>query len=77
MGRVEFLWCAQRTVGEADGRLKYATRDDLWAEKRREDALRDAGFEVVRFGWADVLHRPEVLRDRVRRAFARAGLRAA
>ena len=45
---------------------------DRFAEKQREDALRDLGWQVVRWLWAD-LYRPGVIRDRVLRAFARAG----
>lgn len=75
--RVDFLWRALRTVGEADGRAKYDRPEDLWREKRREDALRDTGFEVFRFGWAEALHRPELLRERALRAFARAERHAA
>ena len=77
VGRVDYLWPEQRTVGEADGRLKYDDPGRLWAEKRREDALRDAGFEVFRFTWAEALNQPEVLRDRALRAFARAAARRA
>jgi very-short-patch-repair endonuclease len=78
VARTDFLWDEERTVGEADGRLKYG--DDpaaLWEEKLREDRLRDLGFEVVRFGWSEALHRPEQLADRVRRAFARGRRRSA
>jgi hypothetical protein len=76
VGRVDFLWEAHRTVAEADGRLKYAGDPAvLWAEKQREDRLRDAGFEVVRFTWDDALRRPAVLGERVRRAFERARVR--
>lgn len=54
IGRVDFLWPAHRTVGEFDGRGKYDRADVLWAEKCREDRLRAAGFQVVRWTWADV-----------------------
>lgn len=77
IGRVDYLWEEHRTVGEADGRLKYVDQAALWFEKQREDRLREAGFEVVRFGWADALHHPEVLRDRLLAAFARTGRRVA
>jgi hypothetical protein len=69
--RVDQCWEEHRTVAEADGALKYATTADLFAEKRREDRLRDAGFEVVRYTWDEALHRPGALAARVRRAFAR------
>lgn len=71
VGRVDFSWPDVRTVGEADGRGKYLTRHDLLAEKDREDRLRDAGFEVFRFGWHEAVHDPAVLGARALRAFAR------
>jgi hypothetical protein len=43
----------------------------LFDEKRREDALRDLGWQIVRWLWAD-LYRQGVIRDRILRAFARA-----
>ena len=69
--RVDHHWKAHRTVAEADGALKYGTAADLFEEKRREDRLRDAGYEVVRYTWDEALHRPELLAARVRRAFLR------
>lgn len=33
---------------EIDGRMKYRTPEDLWEEKRREDALRRAGYPLLR-----------------------------
>jgi very-short-patch-repair endonuclease len=75
IGRVDFLWEKHRTVGEFDGRAKYATPDTLYAEKRREDRLREAGFEVVRFGWADVQGKADELGRRLAAAFYRAANR--
>ena len=80
IGRVDFAWLERRTIGEFDGRVKYGAllrpdqrpEDVLFAEKLREDALRDAGWQVVRWTWAD-LARPLVIRQRLLRAFARAG----
>jgi hypothetical protein len=46
----------------------------LFQEKRREDALRDLGWEVVRWMWAD-LFAPAQLLDRLARAFARGSRR--
>jgi hypothetical protein len=78
VARVDFLWKEQRTIGEFDGRIKYgrllkpgqSMEEVLFEEKRREDALRDLGWQIVRWLWAD-LYRPGVIRDRVLRAFAR------
>ena len=78
VARVDFCWQKQRTIGEFDGKIKYgrmlksgqSIEDVLFAEKRREDALRDLGWQIVRWLWAD-LYRRGVIRDRVLRAFAR------
>ncbi|WP_152361545.1 type IV toxin-antitoxin system AbiEi family antitoxin domain-containing protein [Microlunatus speluncae] len=75
---VDFCWPAQRTVGEFDGKIKYgrllkpgqSVSDVLFAEKQREDAIRDLGWQVVRWVWDD-LRRPDALADRLTRAFAR------
>jgi very-short-patch-repair endonuclease len=79
VARVDFCWKEKRTIGEFDGKIKYgrslkpgqSIEDVLFKEKRREDALRDLGWQIVRWLWAD-LYRPGVIRDRVLRAFARA-----
>ena len=54
VGRVDCSWNDTRVIGEADGRLKYATGDDLYREKLREDRLRATGRLVVRWGWPDL-----------------------
>jgi hypothetical protein len=79
VARVDFGWKERRTIGEFDGKAKYSellkpgqtARDAMLAEKRREDLLRDLGWQVVRWIWAD-LYQQGVIRDRVLRAFARA-----
>ncbi|HEX2499769.1 MAG TPA: type IV toxin-antitoxin system AbiEi family antitoxin [Actinomycetes bacterium] len=71
VGRVDFLWREQRTVGEADGRLKYGSIDVLYREKQREDRLRELGFEVVRWDATDLRHNPAATAARIRAAFAR------
>jgi hypothetical protein len=79
VARVDFCWKEQRTIGEFDGKIKYgrlskpgqSLEDAIFAEKLREDALRDLGWQIVRWIWAD-LYRRGVIRDRVLRAFGRA-----
>lgn len=71
LGRVDMGWQRERVALEADGKGKYATRVDLWAEKRREDALRDAGWQVVRAYWSDLADGGAALAGRLHRAFAR------
>lgn len=79
VARTDFYWEQHRTVGEFDGRVKYRPpeqtdrvddRDVLWAEKWREDAVRDLDYQFVRWGYID-LQRPRTLGDRLRRAFLR------
>lgn len=77
VGRVDHLWREQGVVGEADGLAKYTSTLDVRLEKLREDRLRDAGLEVVRYTWDQAWNEPEQLAARVRRAFARARRRAA
>jgi hypothetical protein len=75
---VDFWWEEFRTVGEFDGRVKYGRLlragqdpgDVVFAEKRREDALRDLDLGVVRWVWDD-LSAFDAVAARLRRAFAR------
>lgn len=74
--RVDFGWPELGTVGEFDGRAKYGRLlrpgEDpaaaVYAEKLREDELRDEDLAVVRWGWAD-LDRFDVVAERLRRRF--------
>ncbi len=76
--RTDLLWEEFRTVGEFDGKVKYGRAlrpgqdpgDVVFAEKRREDALRNLGYEVVRWTW-DELRLSDAVAVRIRRAFAR------
>ncbi len=61
VARSDFAWPAQRLVGECDGKGKYGKRlaegetpeDVIMREKRREEQIRQAGWWVVRWGWAE------------------------
>jgi hypothetical protein len=76
--RTDFAWEEHGIVGEFDGKVKYGRYlrpgqtpgDAVFAEKRREDALRDHGLEVVRWVW-DELDTFDAPLARLRRAFAR------
>ena len=79
VARSDFGYPELRVVGEFDGKIKYgrllhlgqAPGDAVFQEKRREDAIRDAGWIVIRWVWAE-LGRPEVIIARWRQAFDRA-----
>lgn len=78
VGRCDFAWPELRTLGEFDGRAKYgrlrrpgeSVESAVYREKLREDALRDLGWQVVRWTWAE-LDNFAVVADRLWRAFAR------
>jgi len=78
VARTDFCWEEARTLGEFDGKIKYgrilkegqSVSDVLFEEKRREDALRDLGWQIVRWVWDDLAH-PAALGERIRRALAR------
>jgi hypothetical protein len=77
IGRVDFLFRGQRTVIEIDGKIKYLSPfgdpgEVLWREKLREDRLREAGYEVVRITWEQLMGDPQLIRARILAAFARA-----
>jgi predicted transcriptional regulator of viral defense system len=78
VARTDFAWEEEGVVGEFDGRIKYGrllrpgqdAGDAVFEEKRREDAVRDLGWEVVRWTWGD-LSVPARISERVERARAR------
>jgi hypothetical protein len=78
VARCDFGWREHRTVAEFDGRIKYGrllrpgqtAGDAVFEEKLREDEIRDRGWKVARWIWRD-LDTPQVVDDRLRRAFAR------
>ncbi|MEE2033821.1 type IV toxin-antitoxin system AbiEi family antitoxin domain-containing protein [Rhodococcus chondri] len=74
VARTDFFWEDPGIIGEFDGMGKYDTGgiEAVRTEKRREDALRDLGFEVIRWTWPE-LFRFDVVRARFDRAVARAG----
>lgn len=56
VARVDFLVADSKVIIEFDGKLKFKDGDPevLWAEKKREDALRSLGYIVIRITWADL-----------------------
>jgi hypothetical protein len=85
VGRVDFEWWADRHVGEFDGLIKYGRLNphlhdpglSIVQEKLREDAVRDTGRGVSRWGWSDLhwsrqaatVARLEAARSQSRRLF--------
>lgn len=79
LARCDFAWPAARVVVEFDGAVKYerllrpgeTASDVVIREKQREDALRAAGWTVLRITWAD-LSRPYETAQRIRAALRQA-----
>jgi very-short-patch-repair endonuclease len=85
---VDFLLDDEKVVLEFDGKVKYTRTADepdpfgnrrtpqevLWHEKRREDRLREMGYEVVRVTWSE-LDDPRALAQRIAAAVRRARAR--
>ncbi len=74
-GTCDWCWPERRTLGEFDGRSKYGRLllpgtppgDVVFAEKRREDELRElTGMSMVRLVWEDY-ERPRVTAARLSR----------
>lgn len=73
VARTDFAWLDRGVVGEFDGRIKYvgmpeAVSRSVMAEKRREQAIRDAGWWIVRWDMADLADRTR-FRQRILAAF--------
>jgi very-short-patch-repair endonuclease len=67
--RADFRISGTRVLVEFDGAVKYDEPGTVFAEKQREDALRRAGWVIVRLVWRD-LASPDVVRRRVNQALA-------
>lgn len=80
VGVVDFAWPELGLMAEFDGKIKYgrllrpgqSPGEAVFAEKRREDELREiTGLRMIRPVWSD-LERPSVTAERVRRMMRRA-----
>src|SRR5262249_59570579 len=75
IGRADFLWRAYRTVGEADGAVKYADPARAMAQLQRDARLRAAGFRGGDFHWPDLPPTPDQVAAWIRTAFRRGATR--
>jgi Protein of unknown function (DUF559) len=77
IGRVDFYWEQHKTIAEVDGALKYEQDPSrAKAQLRRDKRLREAGYEVVHFTWAEITGRPEEVAASIRAAFRAAARKA-
>ena len=63
---MDFLWRHYRTIGEADGAVKYQNPARARAQLGRDARLRAAGYEVVHFTWPEITRAPGRGRDPAR-----------
>ena len=56
IGRVDFVYRAERVVVETDGKENHSALLDRQADATRDAALIAAGWVVLRFGWFDIVH---------------------
>ena len=69
IGRVDFCWPAYRAIAEADGMAKYDDPRRAREQIVRDIRLRDAGYRVVHFTWAELFQTPDRVIARIRAAF--------
>ncbi|MCR2051848.1 endonuclease domain-containing protein [Actinomyces bowdenii] len=50
---VDLCWPEQGIVIEVDGQVKYESPQDLWEEKRRQDAIQAQGWTVMRITYEE------------------------
>lgn len=67
---VDFMYREQRTIIETDGMFKYKDEKDLRKLYKRDQLLRDAGYKIVHVSWQEAFYQPQVVIDRIRKAFA-------
>jgi len=63
--RVDMLHRRARVVVELDGERYHSSADAMAADDERALALTAAGFTVIRFGWKDIVNRPQWVRRQV------------
>lgn len=70
--RVDDLWAELGVVGESDGKRKYDKEANpsevIWREKRRHEWIEEIGFEVARWGTAEVVDDAAAMEARFRRS---------
>lgn len=60
--RLDAAWPDLMVVAQSDGRRWHATRREFEHDLRRSRAITAAGWDLYRYGWADVHQRPAAVR---------------
>lgn len=67
---VDLYYPGYKTIVEFDGMVKYNEKKDIRNQFERDRVLRDAGYKIVHITWDEIFRTPDVVIERVRRAFA-------
>jgi very-short-patch-repair endonuclease len=68
---VDLLFARERVVVEVDGFAAHGTREAFEHDRRRQNALVNAGYVVLRFTWRDLVERESAVVDEIRHALDR------
>ncbi|MET8319375.1 type IV toxin-antitoxin system AbiEi family antitoxin domain-containing protein [Micromonospora sp. NPDC005189] len=71
LGIGDLGWRGPRIIAEADGRGPHGVPEAVFADRRRQNRLVNAGWTVLRFTWSDTLN-PDYIPWTVRQAIAAA-----
>ena len=69
--RADFTWHECRLVVELDSRRWHDNDVNFLTDRRKERAIRAAGYELLRFTWAEIVHEPARVAAEIRAAMAR------
>jgi predicted transcriptional regulator of viral defense system len=69
--QVDFVWHEQRVIVETDGFGTHGTRQAFHRDRRRDQLLVLAGWQVVRFTWDQVTGEPGYVLEVVRKLVSR------
>jgi predicted transcriptional regulator of viral defense system len=67
LAEADMAWLREKVIAEADGAGPHSLPDALFGDRNRQNILVNAGWQVLRFTWADTL-RPDHIPDVVRQA---------
>lgn len=69
--RADFVFEQARVAVELDSRRWHGNDVNFLTDRRKERAIRAAGYELLRFTWAEVVHEPARVAAEIRAALAR------
>jgi very-short-patch-repair endonuclease len=69
--RADFTWHEYRLVVESDSRGWHDNDVNFLSDRRKDRAIRAAGYEVLRFTYAEIVHQPATVAREIRAALRR------